>query len=108
MREWEAPPGWDPGERVSLPAVPRSADLAESGDMRAADDAIRATAGDGDVVVGLSDAFGGNPGCRLAERRRTPSCARRAEDDSPDGSSNGSLPAARRDWVAAIQSASFP
>jgi lysophospholipase L1-like esterase len=33
--------------------------------MRAVDDAIRATASDGDVVVGLSDAFGGSPDAGL-------------------------------------------
>jgi hypothetical protein len=48
-----------PREKGCLPAVPGSADLAERGDMRAVDDAIRGTAGDGDVVVGLSGAFGG-------------------------------------------------
>ena len=58
---WMTPTSWDPAKIAAYPPFQSQGIWMEDGDLRAVNDAIRATAAAGDTVVDLSDAFGTPP-----------------------------------------------
>ncbi len=62
---WMTPAACDTARIAAYPPFQAQQIWLEDGDLHAVDDAIRATAGDGDVVVDLSSAFGSPPDAAL-------------------------------------------
>lgn len=62
---WMTTIACDIGRAAAYPPFQGQQIWLQEGDMRAVDDAIRATAEDGDMVVDLSDAFGSPPDGRM-------------------------------------------
>jgi len=62
---WMTPTACDPERIAAYPPFQGQQIWLEPGDLRAVSDAVRAAAGDGDVVVDLSDAFASPPDAGL-------------------------------------------
>jgi lysophospholipase L1-like esterase len=67
---WMTPTSCNPGRIAAYPPFQSQQIWLEPGDLRAVDDAIGSTAGDGDMVADLSDAFGRPPDAGLLRADR--------------------------------------